>query len=68
MIIWWAGKTLMASSIERDLIVLALVGLAYIVATLTTANVSNCLTAPVGPQLGDTILLEGCPTQSTSER
>ena len=69
MIILRAGKRLMTSSIERDLIVLALVGLVYIVAALTIAklDVSNCLTAPVGPQLGGTVLLEGCPAVSTSE-
>jgi hypothetical protein len=60
----------MGSSIERDLIVLALVGLAYIVAALTIAklDVSSCLTAPAGLQLGGTILLEGCPAVSTSKR
>lgn len=64
------GKRVRGSSIERDLIVLALVGLAYIVAALTIAksDVSNCLTAPAGLQLGGAILLEGCPAVSTSKR
>ncbi len=59
----------MRSSAERDLIVLATVSLIYIAFTLIMAkiNVSNCLTADSGPRLADTILIEGCPTSSSSD-
>ncbi len=59
----------MRSSIERDLIVLAMVSLIYVALSLILAeiNVSNCLTADPGPRLADTVLIEGCPASSSSD-
>ena len=64
------GAMVKRSWVERDLIILVMVSLIYIIGMIVMAesDASYCLIAEEsGPRLADVVLIEGCSAASTSD-